>query len=167
MAPRPPRKEETGRELRGVLLTLAAVGLSVGVLASLGPSRPAAAHRRAVPPAAATSTTLAPAGSVPAGTTGAAHPAGEVAVLAPAGSPATAGIEQKLTKARYSLVHHAPIPASWVASLQVPLVRYPSGLLREAMAVATALGLNSSVVGPEAAGTSDGAQVVEVYVPVS
>lgn len=165
MASPPPPRHETSRDLKAILLTLAGVALVIGVLSSLGPSKPSTATLKTGGSTTTTTTTSPP--SSPSSTTAPAGSAGKVAVLAPTGSPATAGVQQKLTAASYTLVNHAPIPSSWVTNLANPIVRYPNGLYDEAVAVARALGLDSSVVSPEPSGTSDGSDVVEVFVPAS
>lgn len=161
-------RRDPKRDLKAVFLTLASIGLTIGVLVSIS-SRPAAsADRPPQRPVAATTTTTTTSpssgGSTSTTSTTAASP-GRVVVLAPAGSPATAGVEQKLTAAHFSLVGHAPIPSSWVTNLTEPIVRYPNGLYDEAVNVAKALGV--SAVSAEPPGTSDGADLVEVFVPAS
>ncbi len=167
--PSPPEPREPGRDLRAIALSLAAVGLTIGVLASLGPAQRAAlaSSARGRPAAATTTTTSPKAPSRSAPSSSIPPSAGKVAVLAPVGSPQTSGVESKLTADRYSLVSHAPIPASWVANMTVPIVRYPNGLYTQAVGVAKALGLGPSAVSSEPTGTSVGSDVIEVYVPAT
>ena len=168
--PEPPERRDAKRDLRAIVLTLASLGLSIGVLASISNRTAAAGEASPKDPTSSTSSTTSttsPSLGGPATTTTSTTPAspGRVVVLAPAGSPATAGVQQKLTAAHYSLVGHAPIPSSWVTNLTQPIVRYPNGLYDEAVNVAKALGVQA--VSAEPPGTSDGADVVEVFVPAS
>lgn len=147
-------------------MSVAALGLTVGVLAVLptGVSKPGAtAHHRntsspttTVPVSSGTTTT-----SVANAATGV-----HVAVLAASGT-SSASIESKLRTAGAVIVPENPIPASWVSSLAGPVIHYPSGLSSAAAAIAHVLGVSSSVVSEELPGTSDGAAVVEVFLPAS
>lgn len=157
---------ERPRYGRAAVLTLAAAGLVVGVLAALPASstvsrRPPASHpATGTGTTAGATTTTAPA----AASTGSAI---HVVVLAPAGAPEAPTVRQRLTAAHYDLVSHAAIPASWVSSLTSSLVRYPAGMSAEAADVARTLGVSASSVSAEPAGTSDGSDVIEVFVPSS
>lgn len=153
------------RRERGIVVTLAALGLAVALLASIPATalRPAAASHRGgrhstptttSPATVATSTTLAAAGV-------------HVAVLAAAGTAAVSTTEGKLTAGHDVLVPEPPIPSSWVSSLPGIVVHYPPGLSAEAMGVARVLGVPSADVSAEQPGTSDGADVVEVFLPAS
>lgn len=153
-------------DLRAVLITLGALGLSIGVLFSIGGATPAAGPSASQMPT--TTTTTLPAGTASSTSTSTSPAtATKVVVLAPAGAPSTTGVKNKLTQAGDVLVSHASIPASWVSTLRQPIVRYPVGLFDEAVAVARALGLKTDVVSAEPSGTSDGADVIEVFVPAS
>jgi hypothetical protein len=154
---------------RAVIVTVVAVGLAIGLLAALPGRAPATAggHRAApspptttAPPASGSSTTT----STTAADSG---PVLHVAVLAPYGAPAVSATEAKLTTAHVLLTHEAAIPSSWVSSLTSPIVHYPYGLDSEALRVASILGIPASSVSEESSGTSDGAQVVEVFLPAS
>jgi hypothetical protein len=163
------RADKKAQDLRGVLVTLGALGLSIGVLFSIGGAVPTRPSKIALGPTTTTTTTTTTAHN-PAGsstTTTVAKAGTKVAVLAPTGAPLAASVESKLTRAGDSLVSHAAIPSSWVSNLHQPVVRYPYGYFDQAVGVARALGLNSNVVGAEASGTSDGADVIEVFVPAS
>ncbi len=166
--PQPPtRPREQSGQWRGALVTLAVLGLGIGIFAVL-PSRPAASPAKKVPPSShhrKTPTSSTTSTTVPATTSS--TPATRVAVLSPAGAPDEPAIVEKLSDAHYTLVHEAAIPSSWVSTLASPLVRYPSGYESEADTVATTLGVSRGVVESEPAGTSDGADVVEVWVPSS
>ncbi len=152
------------RRFRAFLVSLAAVALAIGVLAGLpGPPRRGTPRQRsAISPTSSSS----PSNVVSTTSTASTAVAGvRVAVLAPAGASGTAKVRQELEAAHFALVSEPPIPSSWVSTLAGPVVRYPGGMARQAARVAAALGLTSTGVTSEAAGTSDGADVVEVFVP--
>ena len=144
---------------RAVAVSLGALALAIGVLASL-PSAQTTALRNL-----GTTTTLPTNTSSTTSTvrTTSVH----VAVLAPAGSTEVGTVTAKLTAAHDILVSEPAIPSSWVSGLIAPVVHYPPGFEAEAEAVASTLGLASGSVNAEAAGTSDGEDVIEVFVPVS
>ncbi|HET9093171.1 MAG TPA: hypothetical protein VFN50_12225 [Acidimicrobiales bacterium] len=157
------------RRFRAWLVTLVALALAIGVLAGL-PGRPAPARRDAPAPRSGSApTSPSPPSSVVAATstTTATVTGVRVAVLAPAGAPGTTKVRAELEAAHFALVSEPPIPSSWVSALAGPVVRYPGGMARQAEAVAAALGVPSGGVASEAAGTSDGSDVVEVFVPGS
>lgn len=164
---RPTGRAETGRTqtARAVAVTVAAAGLVIGVLAALP------GHARGVPatsiPSHSTTTTTTRNGHPTTTTTTPASSGIKVAVLAPAGSPDAAIVRHKLTVAHDTLVTEAPIPLSWVSSLSGPEVEYPPGLSGSAGRVAAALGQKPSAISPEQPGSSNGADVVEVFVPAS
>lgn len=142
-------------------MALAALGLGIGVLAALPANRP---PRKTVP---ARSLARHPASPSTTTSSTSAAAAVRVVVLAPAGAPEQQSVTSRLEAAKDVVVPHAAIPSAWVSSLTSPIVRYPSGLEEAALAVAHTLGLGPSVVSAEPAGTSEGADVVEVFVPAS
>lgn len=151
--------------MRGLLVTAAAVGLSVGVLASLP-----ATHVTSATASTTTTTTTTPAGgagTTTSTTTPAAGSAIHVAVLAPAGAPGEPSVTAKLSAAHDVLVKEAPIPTSWVSGLAGPVIHYPTGEAAAAAAVAKTLGVPASGVSLEQPNTSDGADVIEVFVPAT
>lgn len=151
---------------RGVVVTLAAVGLVIGILASL----PSGSHKATGATVndtghTTTETTVPGAGSTTSTTT--AVNAVHVAVLAPAGSPDEQSVRASLLAAHDIIVPEAAIPASWVGSMTAPVIHYPPGLESEALTVASTLKVPSSEVSEEATGTSDGSDVVEVFCPAA
>lgn len=154
---------EPARPLRGLLVTLAAVGLCAGVLASLPAAKVTSAPVGTT--TTTTSTTVPAGGSSTSTTTAASGAAVHVAILAPAGSTTEAAVADKLAAAHDVLVRAAPIPLSWVSGLAGPVIHYPSGEEAAAAAVAKTLGVPTSGISLAQPGTTVGADVVEVFLP--
>lgn len=152
--------------MRAVAVTVAAAGLVIGVLAALpqGKSHAVTTTTTTTLPSHSTTTTT---GGTTTTTTAQAARQIQVAVLAPAGSTLVASVEDKLTAAHDRLVPEGAIPPDWVSSLTAPEVEYPPGLAAAAGKVAVTLGKSASSITPEQAGSSKGADIVEVFVPAT
>ncbi|MHB8246320.1 MAG: hypothetical protein ACYDGN_13400 [Acidimicrobiales bacterium] len=170
----PGTPEEPVNYTRGAIVSLLALGLAVVVLAGL----PASSSSRPRSPGThvpTTSPTTAPGNGGSSSTTTTTTTTTttspgisiRVALLAPAGAATKASVQAKLAGAHYTIVPEASIPSSWVSALTAPVIHYPPGLDPQAVKVAQTLGVPQSSISPEPSGTSDGASVVEVFLPVA
>ncbi|MGH9296765.1 MAG: LytR C-terminal domain-containing protein [Acidimicrobiales bacterium] len=161
--------EEPAHRVKAAVVSLAAVGLGVGVLANVPNQLPVPHHHRArpVPPR----TTAGPSGTIPKTTSSVPSKAVHVAIISTSlSSPAATTVKAKLEAAHYLLYPAASVPASWVSEVRTTVIHYPGGGAAAGREVAVTLGLPSSAVSAEPDGTSVGPgtlSVIEVVVPAA